>query len=227
MEKMKRILWGIILVVLGVVIGLKTTGVVDFNIFFDGWWTLFIIVPSFVGLFGSTTRKEGIIGLLIGVVLLLVCQDVINFRIIRMLLVPAIIIIVGLMLIFKDSFNKGARMAAKKFRESGTNKKEFCATFSSDNVNFAEQPLENIGLTAVFGSINCDLRGAVITGDAVVEVSSIFGSVDIFVPDNVNVKISATSIFGGTSDKRTVKNVGCVNTIYINSTCLFGGADIK
>ena len=46
MKNLSRILWGIVLIFIGVIWGLNRTGVADINIFFDGWWTLFIIVPS-------------------------------------------------------------------------------------------------------------------------------------------------------------------------------------
>ena len=51
MKNCKNIILGIILIVVGVWFGLYATGVVKINLLFDGWWTLFIIVPSFLGLF--------------------------------------------------------------------------------------------------------------------------------------------------------------------------------
>ena len=48
MRKIESILWGLVLIVVGVIIGLNTMGITNINIFFDGWWTLFIIVPSFI-----------------------------------------------------------------------------------------------------------------------------------------------------------------------------------
>lgn len=227
MSKVKSAVWGVILVILGVVIGLKTTGIIDFDFFFDGWWTLFIIVPSVVSMFDSASRKDGIIGTLIGVVLLLMCQDIFDFDLVRKLIFPAVIVLFGLMLIFKDAFSKGAREAARRIRNSGINKEEYCATFSSSKINLMNQPLNNAEMTAVFGSIDCDARGAVISQDAVISVYSIFGGINIIVPDNVNVKVSSTSIFGGVSDKRPNKSNDHPVTIYINATCLFGGCDIK
>ena len=37
MNNIKNILWGIILVIIGVIIGLNTIGITDIDIFFDGW----------------------------------------------------------------------------------------------------------------------------------------------------------------------------------------------
>ena len=50
MKKMSGILWGIAITAVGVILALNAIGLTDINIFFHGWWTLFIIVPSFIGL---------------------------------------------------------------------------------------------------------------------------------------------------------------------------------
>ena len=49
MKKIEEILWGVFFIAIGIIIGLNALGITDINIFFDGWWTLFIIVPCFIG----------------------------------------------------------------------------------------------------------------------------------------------------------------------------------
>ena len=56
-------------------------------------------------------------------------------------------------------------------------------------------------------------------------MSAIFGGIDIFVPDNINVKVSSNCIFGGISNKTSVHKDA--PTIYISGTCMFGGVEIK
>ena len=82
MKNCKNIILGIILIVVGVWFGLYATGVVKVNLLFDGWWTLFIIIPSFLGLFDEDGRTGSLIGLFVGILLLLSCQDVLNFDIV-------------------------------------------------------------------------------------------------------------------------------------------------
>ena len=45
MKTTKSIIWGLALVAFGIILGLKSLKIIDFDIFFDGWWTLFIIIP--------------------------------------------------------------------------------------------------------------------------------------------------------------------------------------
>lgn len=226
MKHTTKILWGVVLVAVGVIIGLNALDIADIELFFDGWWTLFIIVPCGIGLFGKESKTGNLIGLLIGVVLLLACNDIINFGLVWKLLLPVIIIIIGLRLIFKDMFNKGAREAAQKFKESGTEGKQYCATFSGVDADYTNRVFDGAELTAIFGGVKCDLRNAIIDSDVVINVCSVFGGIDIFLPDNVNVQVSSTSIFGGISNAKRVPVEGG-HTVYINGTCIFGGTDVK
>ena len=203
-------------------------GLTNINIFFDGWWTLFIIVPCFIGLFKEREKTGNIIGLLIGIALLLACQDILNFEIIWRLAFPAILVIIGLSLIFKDTINSEVNKEIKKLNENKTKDGGYCATFSGQNLNFDGEKFSGTDLTAVFGGIKCDLRNAIIEDDVVINVSSIFGGTEIYIPEDVKVKVKSTSIFGGVDEKKKNKIESAeAHTIYINATCLFGGAEIK
>ena len=67
MKKLSYILWGIVLMAAGVVLALRIFGITGADIFFDGWWTLFIIVPCAIGLFTEREKTGNIIGIVIGV----------------------------------------------------------------------------------------------------------------------------------------------------------------
>ena len=102
MKRLSSILWGIVLIAVGVIFALNALEIVDLNIFFDGWWTLFIIVPCFIGLFKEEEKTGNLIGLLIGICLLLGMQDILAFDLIWKLMVPVILIMIGLSFLFKD-----------------------------------------------------------------------------------------------------------------------------
>ena len=78
MKKISRALWGIVLVAVGVILALNAFGFTSIDIFFDGWWTLFIIVPCVIGLCTDYDKSGHIIGICIGVFLLLCCQDILT-----------------------------------------------------------------------------------------------------------------------------------------------------
>lgn len=227
MNKISNLLWGIVFIVVGVIIGLNALDITNINILFSGWWTLFIIVPCFIDLFKDEDKTGNIIGLVVGVLLLLGCQDIINFSILWKLLLPAILVMIGLSFIFKDTLNKGIKKKIKELKENNSNVKEHCATFGEQKVDYANEEFTGCDLTAVFGGVKCDLRDALIKEDQIITVSAIFGGITIYLPKDVNVKVNSTSIFGGISDDRGKKTKDGKVTLYISGTCLFGGVDIK
>ena len=224
--KRNNVIWGIVLVAIGVIFGTNALGITDISIFFDGWWTLFIIVPCTVGLFTSHDKMGSVIGILIGVALLLACQDVFDFEIMRKLAVPVIVILIGLAMIFKRRDNQ-ATLILEEAKKNGAPLKQCCATFSGQDVDYTDEVFDGAEFNAIFGGIKCDLRNAVIEKDAVINACCIFGGIDILVPENVNIKVSSSSIFGGISDKNHKNNAENAVTLYINGTCMFGGMDIK
>ena len=221
MKKVSNIIWGVVLLAVGVVIAMNALGLTDVSMWFDGWWTLFIIVPSLIGLITDRDKTGGIIGLCIGVILLLGAQDIIDFSLVWKLIVPAIIIIIALKLIFKGIFSgKEEKVETNSDIPSGF------AAFSGSDMDFSGKVFEGAELNAVFGGIKCDLRNAIIEKDCEIKLSAIFGGVDILLPANVMVDIDSTSIFGGMSDNRIVTSTSGV-TVHIKGLCLFGGAEIK
>ena len=202
-------------------------GITNINIFFDGWWTLFIIIPCFIGLFKENEKTGNFIGLLIGVALLLACQNIIDFHLIWKLAFPTILVIIGVSLIFKDTIGGKVNSEIRKLNEKRNGENGYCATFAGQNVNFDGQNFTGADLTAVFGGLKCDLRNAIIDSDVVINASSTFGGIEIYVPSNVKIKIKSIPIFGGVENKANTKTDENSHTIYINSTAVFGGVEIK
>lgn len=227
MKKIGNILWGFVFISIGLILGLNALEITNINIFFDGWWTLFIIIPSFIGIFKDNDKIGNVIFLGIGVSLLLCCQDILEFDMIWKLLFPAILVIIGLSFIFKDVFNAKINEEIKKLNKNEKNKSEYCATFAEQNVKFDGEEFNGAELSAIFGGVKCDLRNSIITSDKVINASAIFGGIEIYVPTDVKVKIKSTPIFGGVSDKSNCSTKDGAYTIYINAVSMFGGVDIK
>ena len=213
---------------IGLSIGLNTLDIVSFNILFVGWWTLIIIIPCLIGLINNEDKIGDIIGLLIGVALLLNAQGIIRFDIIWKLSAPLILVIIGLSIILKGNKDSKTDAAIKKINSNDNEKTSVCSTFSSQNIKLNKEKINNLELNAIFGGIEYDLRNGVIKEDIVINATAIFGGIDIIVPDDVNVKIKSTSIFGGASNKKQLMDdKEKKHTIYINASCVFGGVDIK
>ena len=227
MKRVNQVIWGIILVAIGLVVGMNALGIADIDIFFEGWWTLFIIIPSVIGLFCNHDKIGNLIGLCIGVLLLLCCRDILDFTMFWKLLFPVIIVLIGVKMIFGSFFDRKTEKIINDIKVGDGECRCGTAVFSGEDLNFAGEEFHGAELNAVFGGVKCDLRNAIINQDCVIDVSAIFGGIDIYVPANINVKVGTTSLFGGVTNKVDNYHNPSVPTIYIKGTCMFGGVDIK
>ena len=96
---------GFVLIFIGIILGLNAFGITSINIFFEGWWTLFIIIPSLIGLIEDKDKTPSLIFLILGIWLFLASRDLIEFGLLIKLLLPALLIAIGLLIVFKDVLN--------------------------------------------------------------------------------------------------------------------------
>lgn len=140
------------------------------------------------------------------------------------MIIPAVFVAIGLSMIFNETIKSKIANKVKEGKKNGL--EDITATFAGQKVNKDNEEFKGANLDAVFGSVILDLRNANVDKEAVIKASAIFGGVEIFVPQNVNVKVKATPIFGGVSNK-SLTNKENEKTIYIDAFCMFGGVDIK
>lgn len=226
MNNFNKVLWGIVFIALGIVIGLNALDITRINIFFKGWWTLLIIIPCLIGLFDSKNQSQtgNIIGVVIGVALLLATRGIINFSLVWKMLIPIIFVAIGLSIIFNETIKSKISNKVKEASKNGL--ENITATFAEQKINKDGEEFKGANLDAVFGGVNLDLRKANIENEAAIKASSIFGGIEILVPESVNVKVKGTPIFGGVSNK-SIYNKENTKTLYIEAFCMFGGVDIK
>ena len=219
MKKVNTVIIGILFIIVGVIVGFNSFGITNINVFFDGWWTLFIIIPAINGIISDDEKLGSIIWLIVGIILLLGCQDMISFDIIWKLMLPLILVFIGLSIMFgsKD----------KKLDTKNNKNREFCACFGGQTVKFDDQDFKGAEVNGIFGGITLDLRNAKIKDESVIEAAAVFGGVTILIPEDLKVEIKSTSVFGGVSDKTKNKEKKDKVTLYVNACSIFGGVDIK
>ncbi len=227
MKKVNNVLWGLLLVAAGVLFGLKALDIIDFNIFFDGWWAFIIIIPSLIALVTQRDKTGSMIGLVVGVFLFLVARDIISLEMLGKLIVPVLLVVVGLCLIFRDVVNRNAKEAIKRINSRGLPKKKCTAIFSSQQISLSDEGFFGANLYAIFGAIEYDLRGTVISEDIVINAGCVFGGMDIMLPEGVNAEICATPVFGGIANKTGRPFTQGLPTVFINGAAVFGGIDVK
>lgn len=226
-NKMSNILWGLGFIVVGLGFAGNAFGLWDFRLFFRGWWTLFIIIPSLISMIQNGPRTTSVIGLCVGGLLLLSAQNVINGQILGDLIVPIILVIIGLGFIFKTGIRREKISENMKAHYHSDGAPDLTAIFGGRDANFRGEIFTGADINAIFGGVELDLRGSIINENVVIRATVIFGGIDIYVPSNVKVKVSSMPIFGGVSDKSLAPADPDAPILYVNATCMFGGIDIK
>jgi predicted membrane protein len=92
---------GIIFILLGILLAAKVFGLFDY-ISFNGWWTFFIIIPCFLGLFQGNNFSGSFFGLGIGIILFLGMNQLISWRVAPQLIAGLVFAAIGLSFLFKD-----------------------------------------------------------------------------------------------------------------------------
>ena len=212
----RNLFWGIVLIVVGILFLGRNMNWWNFSIFFEGWWTLFLIVPSIISLVRKESMGTSFLILVLGVLMLLASQNVIDWSTIWKVFLPIIIMVVGLSIIF------GNRKVKTKMVKG--NAKEYVAIFSG--VDEVINKIENdFKMTAVFGGIELDMRDVVLESDLVIDCFTLFGGIDIRLPKDVKVEVNGLPIFGGVENKYRNNHEAKV-TVYINHTTICGGVDL-
>ena len=206
----KNIFWGLLLIIVGVLFLGRNMEWWDFSLFFRGWWTLFLIIPSLIGLIKRESIGCSFLVLILGILMLLASQDIIEWSIIWKIFVPLIIIVVGLSIIFGN----------KRVRSVRANAKEYVAVFSGID-EIIKEIKSDFKVTSVFGGVELDLRDVDLKNDLVIDCFCLFGGIDIRLPKDVKLEISGFPVFGGVENKYH-SNKDSKVTVYVNQMTIFG-----
>ena len=230
MKKVAPIVWGLVILALGVIFGGNAIGLFNIDVFFDGWWTLFIIVPSVFSLIFDKEKLSALVCIFIGVILLLAAQDVFSYDVAWKVILAVVLVAIGIGIIYKSVFRgHNDKEVEKKIRDLGDGKTmdSQTAIFSGSDRVYNGEAFSGTNLVAVFGGVDLDLRNAKFEKDTVIKAFCLFGGIDIKVPEDVQVKIKSGFIFGGASDERKDDTSKAKHTIYLDAAGGFGGVNIN
>jgi hypothetical protein len=77
-----------------------------------------------------------------------------------------------------------------------------------------------------FPSTLCTVRDDV-DEDEEIDIRTVFGGVELYVPANVNVKVKSRSVFGGVGNHTFNREYQNIPTLYIVASNVFGGVHVK
>lgn len=250
MKKANGLFIGLLFIIVGLLYAGSALDIFDFSIFFPGWWTLFIIIPSAYALTRKNEDKTGpIIGLIIGICFLLNAQDFdFHIEFFPMLLAVGCFLI-GWKMIFpskkkehkqveftynSDSGDKEVVIDGVKFDNTYSKNSDgyvnASAILGGKDIRVDNECFTGADICVVMGAIDLNLRNAIISEDVYINVSAVMGGVDIYVPANVRVVTDGCStVMGGIDVNTSFANFHGADTpkVIITGSCVMGGIDIK
>ncbi|MBW8685153.1 LiaF transmembrane domain-containing protein [Chitinophaga rhizophila] len=248
---------GLIFLLIGLFLFLRTMDL-DLPVWAVSWQMLLIVIGLIIWTVSLFRNWGGLIVTLVGAVFFAKQYMVVDYNVTRFLW-PTVFVIIGLALIFRrrqEVSSKNNDIAGKtsddssnySSSESGSLTKEkyvvpptelssedvinSTVIFSGEERVVVSKNFRGGNVTAIFGGAEYNLIQADFKDRIELEVTCIFGGVEITLPTNWDVRVEMdTIILGGVSDKRPVEllaNAGNSDKILvIKGTCILGGIEIK
>ncbi len=194
-------------------------------------WQALLIFLGLIFISNKENKGTGIILIMIGSFFLLPrFFDVPHYW--RSLFWPAMLILVGLVVIFGSRRHGGGSTffgGGKRNRASDEDWLDDVSIFGGGDKIINSQQFQGGKLTHIFGGSKVDFtRAKLAPGKNHLELLMIFGGTKLIVPESWNVKIELTSVFGGFSDKRVKTMVISESdrSLHITGVNVFGGGEI-
>lgn len=219
-----QIFWGLVILVVGVLFLAQNLGYLQDYSFWRYLPALLIILglyQLFINKFHAWTGS--VLVIVIGTYLLLATLQFISWGTFGSLIWPTILIMVGLTIIL----HRG-RMGTP-FQTTETSEAKVFASFGEQKSRISDQNFKGGEVSAMFGSSKLDLRDAKISQPpARIQTTTMFGGVEIFIPQDWDVDIQTVNFFGGSSDNRRSNQAQKeVPDLIVSGTVMFGGLEVK
>lgn len=222
---------GVIVIAAGLLLLARNTGLLNptvSRIVFS--WEMLLIAIGAVNIFWRQSFWSGVILIAIGGFFLLVNFYHMPFSTWQLFL-PALIILIGLSMIFGGS-RFGKDMFKKPMFNQTVGSEDFfedIAIFGGGERKVVTPNFKGGRMVAMFGGSKVDLTHCNITpGDRpMIEVVHMFGGSGLIIPSDWNVKVEVFNIFGGYVDKRISSQVDYNKTLIIKGVTIFGGGEVK
>jgi predicted membrane protein len=191
-----------------------------YNIFFSGWWTLLIIVPSLGNLLFQSNKGISLYTLTAGVLFMLTTNNILPLNKCFTILGCLAIIFIGINIVIST-------IKVPELKPNNAKKVPFYyVLFGSTEEKIVTK--FNGGYTKLIcGYLNLDLRNAKLEKNTKIKVLSVLGETEILLPDNVEVITSNTNILGGTENLLQQQKNKKTNKIYIESISILGNTKIR
>ena len=233
--------FGLLLIVVGILWVLHNTRMVDLPI--RVWWPLILIGIGLLHLYHHR-RIFDFFGWLmtgLGVIFLLTANNIIDRQEIWKYW-PVLLVLVGFFIIFNKGTSRrrpGVYYKCYQHKKEAGDEAEDVPPVGAERINESTlfgslgkkintRAFKGGSISVVFGGAEIDLRAAELAEEgAVLDVSAVFGGVELRIPDSWAIENRSSAILGGVETKYANTETNSGKRLVINSSAIFGGIEIK
>ncbi|HUU05824.1 MAG TPA: DUF5668 domain-containing protein [Patescibacteria group bacterium] len=222
------ILFGLILIAIGVLVLLANMNILPFDLDLGHWWPLILVVLGVVHLWNNRNIFDfsGLFLILLGVVFLMATLGTICWSDIWRYW-PALLILLGISIIFKRHpvALPGSGRGSTPSSETSVSINNI---LSGSDRRINSQEFKGGDISNILGGTKLDLLEAKLApGEWLLTVSTVLGGVDILVPRDWQIEVHPTSLLGGIDDHTRQTPQAGGGKLVIKASALLGGIDIK
>jgi predicted membrane protein len=192
------------------------------------WWPLILILLGFITIFApGGSWGGGVFLVMLGIVLLLHTHNVYD---IGRLIWPAMLIMIGVIIWprKKEDYpgeDPSSNTTIENLPEHVFN---YNVLFHGQRKTVSDKQLSGGHGTAVFGSLEIDLRQSVPKSDAYIELNAVFGNISMSVPSHWKVTKNGGAVFGKIDDRRkAIADSAYSYPVTIETNAVFGRIELR
>ena len=229
-----KIVVGVIIIIIGLALFIRQVGIFpDFDMHIT-WPVGLIALGLFLGVKNKFSTNVPYIFIAIGLFHLI---PAFSFNIggrevdSEDVAIPALIILAGLLLIFKPRKKKRWLESNTTEIVSDGSSLEADVVFGGRKEMVTSKDFKGGRITATFGGVEINMLQADTTAQSILlEVRATFGGCEIIVPPNWDIKNEVETVLGSVEDKRSIRmpdNTDNRKTLILRGSCFCGGIEIK
>lgn len=237
-----KLFFGLIVLALGAIFLLSNLNVIDSTQYLR-WWPLLLVAFGLSKLLQPRPARGRMFGFLVatlGTLLLLKSFGKIAFSIWG--LWPLALILMGLSIIWgaltgRSRFDRCRPGARGRMRFNGVDAPtqidpdsnlEVNCVFGGNKRVVTSQDFRGGTISTMMGGAEIDLRQAAIAGpEAVIQVSVVFGGVELRVPEDWRIDVRTNATLGSVEDKTSSRAGEGAKTLVLTGDVTFGGIEVR
>jgi predicted membrane protein len=221
-----QVVLGLLVVGMGVLFLLDNLDILNFR-HAIGFWPLVFVVAGCAALFGNGPRSGNYMGgVLIAIGLLMILGRMGYFTISWGTLWPLVMIALGGLVLYRSLGPGRVPRHAAAAGAGPDNVVDIVAVLGGFERRVSAQDFRGGEITAVMGGCALDLREASIVKEAVINVFTIWGGINIKVPPDWTVVLNGTPLMGGFSEKTATPPDGSKRLV-ITGYAIMGGVEVR